>query len=223
MVNPLFAAVAIAGVLLPLLPTKEDRSERRLYWIGALVATVAAFFALYPPDWRGGLVVAGTFAGVLVLRAYMTTTYLVINGRTYSFNLVRGQPRSDTDAADDVFPDSYGGIATASKLWWLFVIFFAACSWIIVIFVVWRQGPWFAVGAAFALVLTSLILGHQDASWGYRVARGQWVQLVLVGVASIGIFPALYLMAYGVGTRWPSRTKRAIDYRTHPHLRSRYQ
>src|SRR3954447_26727177 len=139
MINPVFAATTIVGLALPMLPTKSPRAERRLYWAGTLVATVSAFLALFPPDWQGGLVIAGVLAGGLTLRAYMTTSYLRIRGRTYAFNL------SDSDANEgsrgttrpldhDKAPDSYGGIATAVKAWWLLVVIVIACALMIALY-----------------------------------------------------------------------------------------
>lgn len=87
MINPFFAVMMLVGLGLPILPTKSVSAERRLYWAGAAVAVAAAFFTIYPPDWRGGLVFASSIAGVMVLRAYMTTSYLRIRGRTLAFNL----------------------------------------------------------------------------------------------------------------------------------------
>src|SRR5882757_2070823 len=92
MVNPVFAATMIVGLALPMLPTKSPRAERRLYWAGVLVTTVSAFLALFPPNWQGGLGFAGVFAGGLTFRAYMSTPYVRIRGRTYAFNLSDSRP-----------------------------------------------------------------------------------------------------------------------------------
>jgi hypothetical protein len=113
MINPVFAATTIVGLALPMLPTKSPRAERRLYWAGALMATVSGFFALFPPDWQGGLGFAGFLAGGLSLRAYMSTPYIRIRGRTHAFNLSDSEPddesRGTTRLSDyDPAPDSYG-------------------------------------------------------------------------------------------------------------------
>lgn len=229
MINPLFAAATLIGLALPMLPTKSERAERRLYWSGACIAAVSAFFVLYPPDWRGGLGLAGALAGGLVVRAYMTRSYIRIRGKTYAFNLSDSkaddadpQPPLSRDTAHDPAPDSYAGIATAPKMWWLFVIVIGACTWIVAIFIMSREGPWYAAGAGATMAIVPLLLGHQDASWGYRVARGQLVQFTIAGIATLGTFTVLYCCAYAAGKRWPLRPKGSMEYRAHPHLRKKF-
>jgi hypothetical protein len=72
------------------------------------------------------------------------------------------------------------------------------------------------------MVIMPLLVGHQDSSWGYRVARGQLVPFALIGAATLGTFTALYLLAYTAGTRWPLRPKGSMEYRAHPHLRRKF-
>jgi hypothetical protein len=223
MVNPVFAATAVLGVLLPLLPTKSERGARRLYWIGALIATVSAFFALYPPDWRGGLGLAGALGVGLLLRAYMSTSHIVIRGRTYAFNLANSRPRPvGARAKDDPASDSYGGMTTAPKTWWLLVVIVLACTLMVALSLVTNEGPWYAIGALLFLAVIALSIGYQDSSWEYPVARRQLVQFTVAGIASVGTFTVLYLIAYAVGKRWPLRPKRSMEYRAHPHLRKKF-
>jgi hypothetical protein len=228
MVNPVFAVTAVLGVLLPLLPSKDARTERRLYWIGTLIASVSAFFALYPPDWRGGLGLAGALAAGLVIRAYMSTSHIRIRGRTYAFNLsdsksyADGRPPTNGNPHDDPAPDSYAGFANATKTWWLFAVVMTGCAFIVAIFVTEHEGPWYAVGAGAVVVSMPLLIGHQDASWGYPVARGQLLQFAVIGIATLGVFTALYALAYAAGKRWPRRPKGSMAYRAHPHLRKKF-
>lgn len=219
MVNPFFAALTLLGLALPILPTKTSVAERRLYWAGALLATTSAFFVLYPPDWRGGLAFASSMAAVTVLRAYMTTSYVRIRGRTYAFSLSDSRSASaepaSTNVASEVDPveTAYQGFATAAKMWWLFVVVIAVCSTIVAMFVVSADGAAYAAGAAVVGLALPLFIGHQDASWGHRIARGQLVQLTIAGIATLGSFAVLYLAAYAAGTRWPVRSKRSPEYR----------
>jgi hypothetical protein len=226
LINPVFATTAIVGLALPMLPTKSPRAERRLYWAGALMATVSAFFALFPPDWQGGLVIAGVLAGGLFLRAYMNTPYIRIRGRTYAFNLSYSEsddgsqptPPPDYDPASD----SYGGIATATKAWWLLVVIVIAGALIVALFARSGEGPWYAVGAATAVAIVAIGIGHQDGSWEFPIARGQLVQFAIAGVATLGSFSVLYYCAYSAGKRWPLRPARSADYQAHPHLRKKF-
>jgi hypothetical protein len=220
MINPVFAVTAIVGLLLPLWPAKDARTERRRYWIGALIASASAFLALYP-DWRGGLGLAGALAGGLVLRAYTSTPYIVIRGRTFAFSMSDSRPLGASADADPA-PDSYGGLATAPKTWWLAVAVVIGCAFIVWIWAAEQEGPWYAFGAATTIAIVAIGVGYQDGSWEYPIARGQVVQLTVAGVTSIGTFAALYLVAYAAGGRWPLRPKRAMDYRAHPHLRKKF-
>jgi len=223
MINPVFATTTIVGLALPMLPTKSPHAERRLYWAGALMATVSGFFALFPPDWPGGLVIAGVLAGGLSLRAYMNTPYIRIRGRTYAFNLSDSETgdgsRRPTALSDyDPAPDSYGGIATATKAWWLLVAIVIAGALMVALFALSGEGPWHAVGAAAAVAITAISVGHQDGSWEFQIARGQLVQFVIAGVTTLGVFSVLYYCAYSAGRRWPLRATRSADYQAHPHL-----
>lgn len=223
MINPPFAVIMLLGLGLPMLPMKSERAERRLYWMGALIATVSAYFVLYPPNWGGGLSLAGVIGGGLVLRAYMTRSYIRIRGRTYAFNLRdRGADDADRGLDYDPAPDSYAGFATAAKTWWLFTAVLLICSGIVMIYLRYGEGPWYALGAMAVAALVAALAGHQDASWGYGVARGQWLPFVAAGVVTVGAFTALYLLAYATGKRLPLRPKRSLEYRAHPHLRKKY-
>jgi len=227
MINPVFATTTIVGLALPMLPTKSPHAERRLYWAGSLMATVSAFLALFPPNWQGGLVIAGVLAGGLSLRAYMNTPYIRIRGRTYAFNLSDSEPgdgsRRPTPQSDyDPAPDSYGGIANATKAWWLLVVIVIAGALMVALFAVSGEGPWFAGGAAMAVAIMAIGIGHQDGSWEFHVARGQLVQFAIAGVATLGAFSVLYYCAYSAGRRWPLRPARSADYQAHPHLRKKF-
>lgn len=133
----------------------------------------------------------------------MTTSYIRIRGRTYAFSVIDSH---DEDTA-------YTGFATAAKMWWLFVIVIATCSAIIVMYVVSTDGAWYAAGAVMVALLLPIYAGHQDASWGQRVARGQLVQLIIGGILTLGIFAILYLAAFAAGSRWPIRSRRSPEYR----------
>lgn len=208
MINPVFAAMMLVGLGLPMLPTKSASTERHLYWAGTAVAVFAAFFAIYPPDWRGGLVFASSIAGVLVLRAYMTTTYLRIRGRTLAFNLTDSEQDSSRGTVD-----TYAGFATAQKMWWLFTVVMGGCALIVAMYLASSEGRWYAAGSALVVVLLPLMIGHQDASWGYGVARGQVVQLVVASLATVGVFAVAYFTGFWLGTRWPLRSKLSPEFR----------
>lgn len=127
-----------------------------------------------------------------------------------------GTPAPSTDDPDyDPAPDSYGGSVTAGKLWWLMIWGVTMCVGCIVIPA--ADKPWYLVpGGAGALVLIALGYGHQDASWGYGIARGQYVQFGIIAILTAGVFTVLYLAAYAAGKRWPLRRRSSVEYRAHP-------
>ncbi|ORU99602.1 hypothetical protein AWB94_01790 [Mycolicibacterium canariasense] len=188
------AVLAIA--LPPLLPSKEARIERRLYWAGAFVATIATFFALYPPDWRGGLVLACVVAAILIVRAYLNTPYLVIRGRTLTFS-TRSSDAKRSPSEPGL--SSYGEITTAPKTWWLLLAIVIACVAAVAVCLTNREGSAYAVGGTLAVGLVLVALGYQDGTGRCPVARRQMVQFMLIGFASVGLFVALYYLAYRLG------------------------
>ncbi|BCI51405.1 hypothetical protein NIIDNTM18_06830 [Mycolicibacterium litorale] len=123
MVNPIFAVTAILGVLVPLVPSNDERTARRLYWTGTVIASMSAFFALYPPQLGGGFGLALALAAGMLIRAYMSTSHIRIRGRTYAFGLrdnvgvivADDNSRPNEGHSLDPAPDSYGGFATAAK------------------------------------------------------------------------------------------------------------
>ena len=77
--------------------------------------------------------------------------------------------------------------------------------------------PWLlAPGGLVVLVLVALGFGHQDASWGYRVARGQRLHFGIIAVVTAAVFAVLYLAGYTAGKRWPLRRKDSLKYRALP-------
>ena len=161
-------------------------------------------------------------AGVLILRAYLNTSYVVVRGKTRAFNLPKSRSDHQGAVAEVSAPDSYSGITSAPKTWWLIVVVTSACTLMVVLFVISREGPWYAASAALTICLVAVVIGHQDGSWQYPIARGQLVQLVIAGVTTAGIFTVLYFFAYAAGKRWPLRPKGTMDYRAHPHLRKKF-
>ncbi len=170
--------------------------ERRSYWVGAIVATVATFFALYPPDWRGGLVLAVVVAAILTVRAYLNTPYLVLRGRTLTFSTRNPDAKQ---SSDESALNSYGRITTAPKTWWLLLAIVIACVAAVAVCLLNREGSAYAVGASLAVGLVFVALGYQDGTGRFPVARRQIVQFTLVGFASVGVFVALYYLAYRLG------------------------
>lgn len=227
----LFSVLAVSGVLLPILaPFNNRQAGRRLFWTGFLVATMSAFLVAYPPDWKGGAWIALTAALLMLLTAYFSTSHLKFRGKIYAFNLKDSEPdappganasRRSEDPNYDPAPDSYGGMATAKKTWWLIVCAIAMCVLAVVI-----RAPdkplWLAPVMATAGVVIAITFGYGDATWDYQIARGQRIQFVAISIITVGVFAVLYFAAYRAGKRWSLRRKQSMEYRAHPRHQKKY-
>ncbi|BBZ22358.1 hypothetical protein MHIB_07760 [Mycolicibacter hiberniae] len=74
------------------------------------------------------------------------------------------------------------------------------------------------MSGAFAAML-AVVTAYGDASWGYPIARGQYLQFGVNAVITVGIFALLYMTAYYIGQRRPLRRKQSMEYRAHPRHR----
>lgn len=203
----------------------DESRQRRIFWTCTAIL-VGAGFLLAEDDWRGGLAVAFSLLAVMVLHAYTRTRFVKIGGKVRTFGLEDNRPRpADTDEGSaidpdyDPAPDSYGGYLTAPKMWWLVVFTMAISAGNIFAFV-FSDGEWWvaAIGLAF-LIFLSVIGGLGDASWDYKIARGQYLQFAIVTVMTAGLFAFLYLVAFQAARRWPVRREQSMEYRAHPRHR----
>lgn len=198
-----------------------------MFWSGVCGVAVFCFLAALP-QWGTAIFVAVFSVGYLSFSAYFATPYIKIGGRIYAFHIDDSEPDRAPDepppgAGDpdyDPYPDSYAGSVTAPKMWWLMVPGMALCSFNVATALVSAgKRSWVDVAAAAAVVVIAAGFGYMDSSWRYRIARGQTVQFVLVGVLTGGMFTLLYLTAYRIAQRWPFRPKISSEYIVHPHLR----
>jgi hypothetical protein len=126
--------VGFAGLLLTVVA--KERSGRRLFWGGLLIACVCAFFAAYPASWTLRIGMSLFVAGMTTFTAYMYTSFIKIRGKIYAFSVSDSQPDPSPDGTPrpgsddpnyDPAPDSYGGMATAKKFWWLLIVTMIIC------------------------------------------------------------------------------------------------
>jgi hypothetical protein len=218
------ACMAIA-TLPPLFLNLSRSQERRLYWSG--VSAAAGFGAIAVlPDWKLSIGVAVFTISFMTASAYMNGSNIKIGNKVYAYYVSDTRPDPSPDAAltsdsaprhashEDPAPDSYSGIATAQKAWWMHVL-----AMVFIVFgalVPFHDKPWMQPVTASILVLMAVMLGNQDASWGYSIARGQRLQFAIIAVMTAGIFTTIYLLAFSAGRRWPWRPKRSGEYRAHP-------
>lgn len=210
---------------------RRDRSgERRVFWAATAGAAVFAVIASLP-DWKLGVGMSLFVGGLTVFTAYFNGSYIKIRGKIYAFHVrdcqaearADGAPASDgNDIAYDQAPDSYGGLTTARKFWWLAVSAVAILSFSIVGYIIDKEKVWLAVISCAIIFLTAIVLGYGDASWGYSIARRQRIQFGIIAVITAGTFTILYLGAYYAAKRWPLRRKESMEYRAHPRHQKRY-
>ncbi|AQT82542.1 hypothetical protein B1R94_03715 [Mycolicibacterium litorale] len=166
------------------------------------------------------------FVGMCI-PAYFSTPFIKLGGKVRAFHIQDSESEANqirrrsigADAEEvnsDPHPDAYGTGVTAAKAWWLMIVAYAIGMVNIVFALADRKFDWVTVIAVLGLVLLSVGLAYGDASWGYRVARGQYVQFAIIGILTAGGFVALYLLAFAAGRRWPFRRRQSLEYRAHP-------
>jgi hypothetical protein len=207
------------------------RTQRRSYWAAAALAAVSGFLAVYP-DYSRGLWLAALGLGAMIVMAYVATPYIKIGGKIYALTVRDQQPDpDDTRAAGkqpsgadtlgaephaDPAPDSYGGLLTATTLWWMLagLALIAGGNTYAYLF---SNGE--AAAAAISAALAALVavgIGYGDASWGYPIARRQYLAFGVATLLTSGVFALVYLVAYYTARRLPLRRTQSLEYRAHP-------
>jgi hypothetical protein len=204
-------------------------AQRRIYWASACLAAVSGFLAAYPNS-HTGLGIGGIFFGTMTFVAYGTTPYIKIGGKIYALTVADSQPDPEdappTDTSDPQFdptPDSYNGLLTAAKTWWMLVgiTVIAAANAYAFLFSNGKAGV-AAMGSVF-LVLLAIGAGYGDGSWTYPIARRQYLQFGAASLITAGSFALLYLAAYYTARRLPLRREQSMEYRAHPRHRKTEQ
>jgi hypothetical protein len=220
------AFLCLAITMLPAVVKRDVSFGRRCYWGGTAGTMVCVFFAALP-DWLGGLVFGAATLFGMALAAYFTSSYIKIGGRIYAFHAAdeRPDPRPGDahpvarDPDYDPIPDQYGTGVSATRIWWMMVPGAALCVLTVATNLGHDAKIGLAIGAAIVLVVAGFGYGVMDASWKYPIARGQYVQFVLVAVVTAGVFTVSYLAGFGIGRRWPMRPKRSLERAVHPRFR----
>lgn len=224
----------VVGLVLDFLHISRS-SQRRIYWASACLAAVSGFLTVYP-NWKTGLAIAGILLAAMIMAAYTATPYIKIGGKIYALTAADSRPDPedaltaasepdgppDAPKADrhfDPAPDSYGGMLTATTMWWALVVLaaIAAANMYAFLFSDGKAGV-AALGTGFVALL-AIGTGYGDASWDYPIARRQYIQLGVASIITAGSFALLYLIAYYTARRFPLRRKQSLEYRAHPRHR----
>jgi hypothetical protein len=225
--------VAVSVAVIQQFFNHSRRSQRLVYWSCTCIAAVAGFMAVHP-DPKKGIQFALFALAMMVGIAWAYTPYIKIRGRIYALTVHDSQPDPDENDDDnldvaaegasdgqapDPAPDAYSGLLTTTKMWWLLVAISGISSINIYAYLTGEGEAWVAaIGLAF-LVFLGIATGYGDASWEYRIARGQYLQFGISTVITAGAFAVLYLMAYQTALRLPLRRKQSMEYRAHPRHR----
>lgn len=223
--NIFFTVTTFIGILVSVVaPSNKPRLERRLFWGGFLIASISAIFIAYPPDVKTGALLSLFACSSLLIRAYFSTSYIKIRGKTYAFHVEHRRPDPSQDGATrpgsgnpdcKPVPDAYSGLGltTAKKMWWLMVFLTTMCSFDVIAHVADKDISWKAALAAAFLVVVALIFGYAlDASRGHPIARCQRLQFFIISIITLGVFTVFYLAGYYAGKRWPLGRKQSMGY-----------
>jgi hypothetical protein len=189
---------------------RDRRLDRRIYWVGWLIATPCISFGVLSRGWRASLAIGLLCVFAAVLYAYFRTPFLKVGGRIYAFSIANSQPDPPANETPQEPPsappsDSYPTVAgpvSARNLWWVLV----AMTCLVSVGVYLAGWTWQIILGAVFLTMVGGIAGMDDATRKLPIARGQYVQAGIVSVASILLWLAptvCYLLGYGVGQRWP--------------------
>lgn len=196
---------AVAGLFV-----NDPTLERRIYWVGWLIATPFMSLAVLSRGWQASLAIAVLCGFTAVVYAYLRTPFLKIGQRIYAVSNTHRQsepPESETDQAQlpsapqDSYPTVVGPVS-AHNLWWVLV----ALAWLVAIGVYLLGWIWQMVLPAAFLTLLAGLAGVDDATRELPMARGQYAQAFLVSVACVLLWlapPVCYVLGYSVGQHWP--------------------
>ncbi|MGV0836691.1 hypothetical protein [Mycolicibacterium thermoresistibile] len=219
--------IAVGTAIVQSFFNHDNSSQRRIYWICVCIASITAFLMSYPILSRCLQGAAFTF-GAMTLLAYLYTPYIKIDGQIYALtedNRTADADDAESDAGGATEPegsDSYSGLLSSAKMWWIQVILIAM-SVINIYAYLTGNGEWWVAGIGVAFILFfSLVIGYGDGSWDYPFARGKFVQFGILTVITLGVYALLYFGAYSIARRRPIRSRHSMEYRAHRHLRRQF-
>lgn len=179
----------LALTQLPLVVHRGETFERRCFWGGTFGAAVSVFIAGLPA-WRGSSIFACVGVFVMWLPAYFGNgEQIKIRGKVYSFHIKR--PSTTPEPAKSStpglggppgdHPDAYGTNVTAAKFWLLLIVAMVFSVGGAVIGWTDLDEHLLLVTCVGLLVVTAMALGYFiDGSYGYPIARRQYVQFVVI-------------------------------------------
>lgn len=161
---------------------RSSETSYRIFWIGAAVTTISAFFIGVPRGWKAGLGGSACVVAAVVFTAYLYTPFLKIRGKIRTFYSDRTQP--------------YGAGVTTPKAWWQLLLAVAIFMYPVFAFVTGRGGPAQTTVSVGVAIAAGVSFGYRDRFLHNSIAAGQRIQFALVSLVTLGVFPIFYLGAY---------------------------
>jgi len=162
------------------------------YWVGAAITTAASIVVGVPRGLEG--VLGGLLLPVclILLFTYARTPFLKVGKKTRTLLSAETEP--------------YGMKLSTPKTWWLLV--FVAIVFMHPVLALVDDGvcDWKLVTYVVATILVGMRFGYLDRLVFNRVAAGQYIQLSLVSILTVGLFPGGYLAMYYGGRRLTAKT-----------------
>ncbi len=196
-------------------------SQRRIYWICTGIECLALCL-IVQPDWKKGIIGGVLFFIGMTIAAFSYTPYIIISGKVRALGLAASNVEHEEESTSpdhDPAPNSYSGIITAAKYWWILLGAILIFVGNIYAYFARNGEGWVALSGAIILCGIAAMTGLGDASWDYPIARGQYLQLGIATLLTAGSFTLLYLLCYAIGIRRPLRRRQSLEYRAHPRLR----
>ena len=172
---------------------RSSESSYRIFWVGAAVTAISAFFIGLPRGWRSGLGGSACVVAAVIFTAYLYTPFLNIRGKIRTFYSDRTQP--------------YGAGVTTPKAWWQLLIAVAIFMYPVFAFVTGRGGPGQTTISAVVAIAAGISFGYRDRFLHNPIAAGQRIQFALVSLITLGVFPICYLGTFYGSQRFISKTE----------------
>ena len=205
----LAAFAVLAGAFIVGLFIKNLAVERRIYWCGWIVGGVLAALSALFRGWTASLAVFGLVVIAAVGYAYFRTPYLKVGRRIFA--LSESDKRADRQGPSGpqamTARDGYVGYISAAKYWWILAALMIPGA----AYVHFRGWDWLAIAFTAMMAAMTAGCGFGDATGRRPIVRRQYVQALIVSVLSIPLYgapPAVYLLAYLIGKRWPAPSGR---------------
>ncbi|WP_199254048.1 hypothetical protein [Mycolicibacterium mengxianglii] len=199
-----FSIAAVLCLLLPVITVGSERGlgwQRKVYW-SSTFGSAACVFVASLPNIATGLIFVVFVLFITTLRAYFSSQYIKIGGHVIAFHSateIRPRPGRSGELGTD---EPYSPTVSAARLWWLQTVgvgvIGAGNMWK---YVVDREDLRYGILGLGIVVAAAVLSGVGDAMHLQRIARGQHVQFAILSLASVGIFPVLYVIAHWVTLR----------------------